>query len=52
MFPYKEELSVGKMKFAAAGDNDLHLFGDLRDSMEGSFMGVSMGSMASMVFSP
>lgn len=24
-FPYKEELSVGKMEFTAAGDNDLHL---------------------------
>ena len=35
LFPYKEELSVGKMEFTAAGDNDLHLAGDLRDAMGG-----------------
>lgn len=28
--PYKGELSVGKMEFAVAGDNDHHLTGDLR----------------------
>lgn len=58
MFPYKEELSVGKMKFAAAGfpplrrpqGYDLHLFGDLRDTMGGSYLGVGMGSTAAMVF--
>lgn len=42
-FPYKEELSVGKMKFAAAGDNDLHLFGDLRYSMGGLINGGGQG---------
>lgn len=54
MFPYKGELSVGKMKFAAVGDNDLHLTGDLRDTVGGFINGGSggMGSMAFMVFSP
>lgn len=37
LFPYKEELSVGAMEFTAAGDNDLHLTGDLRDAMGGGF---------------
>lgn len=54
MFPYKGELSVGKMEFAAVGDNDLHLTGDLRDTMGGFINGGTggMGSMAFMVFSP
>lgn len=36
-FPYKEELSVGRMEFAAAGDNDRHLTGDLM-ATTGGFM--------------
>lgn len=50
MFPYKEELSVGKMEFAASGD-DLHLSGDLRATMEGfTDGGGGIGSMAFVVF--
>ena len=35
LFPYKEELSIGKMEFAAARDNDQHLTGDLRVTVGG-----------------
>ena len=35
LFPYKEELSAGKMEFTAAEDTDLHLTGDLRDALGG-----------------
>lgn len=35
LFPYKEELSAGKMEFTAAEDTDLHLTGDLRDALRG-----------------
>ena len=35
LFPYKEELSAGKMEFTAAEDTDLHLTGDVRDALGG-----------------
>lgn len=34
-FPYKEELSVGKMEFAAVRDDGRHLTGDVVDTMGG-----------------
>lgn len=50
--PYKEELSVGKMEFAAAGDNDHYLTGDLRATVGGFMTGGTSGLVAFMVLSP
>lgn len=52
LFPYKEELSFGKMQLAAVGDNDYHLPGDFRDTMEGLITREALGLVAFMVFCP
>lgn len=55
LLPYKEELSMGKTEFTAAGGNDQPLTGDLRATMGGFRMravGGLLVSAACRVFSP